>query len=131
MSKAFLQRIVAFLLMVILLAYNIKTVSIIVDFKINQRKIAETLCVQKEDQQGCNGKCQLVKALKSDIETSKEMPIENIENIGLSFNYLQPESHFYMNLFYELFSSLDFHNTILNIINMEYEIVIPPPKTLF
>ncbi len=128
MSNEFLQRIIAFFLVVILLAYNIKTASIIVDFKINQRKIAETLCVQKDNQQGCNGKCQLVKALKSDIESSKEMPIENTENIHNIYNYLQPESPFYRNLFYELLSASDFNNNILNIINMEYDILIPPPK---
>ncbi|WP_400075194.1 hypothetical protein [Winogradskyella sp. R77965] len=38
-------------------------VVIVTDFLINQDFIAKTLCIQKEAQKGCNGKCQLRKEL--------------------------------------------------------------------
>ena len=45
--------------MFILFAHNINTLVIIGDFLANQDIIAKTLCIQKEEQKGCNGKCQL------------------------------------------------------------------------
>ena len=63
MFKGFTYKITALLLVTILLANNISTLAIVGDFIVNQDFIANTLCIQKEDQQGCNGKCHLKKQL--------------------------------------------------------------------
>ena len=67
MIKVFLHKIVSILLVAILLANNINTLTIVGDFVVNQDFIAKTLCIQKEDQQGCNGKCHLKKQLAQKI----------------------------------------------------------------
>ncbi|MBO6607398.1 hypothetical protein [Psychroserpens sp.] len=75
-----LHRATAILLIFALSANNINTIVIVTDFIINQDFIAKTLCIQKEEQKGCNGKCQLRKEL-SENNTSKdsENPIQNSE----------------------------------------------------
>jgi len=47
----------------ILMLHNINTLVIVGNFISNQDFIAKTLCVQKDNQQGCNGKCHLRKQL--------------------------------------------------------------------
>ena len=75
MIKDFFYKITSLLLITILLANNINTLAIVGDFVINQDFIAKTLCIQKEDQQGCNGKCHLKKQLaENNSSTSKEFP---------------------------------------------------------
>ncbi len=58
-----IHKIAALFLTFILLANNMNNVVIVTDFLINQDFIAKTLCIQKEAQKGCNGKCQLRKEL--------------------------------------------------------------------
>lgn len=54
MIPLIVRKITAFVLVFILFAHNISTLAIIGDFLINQEFIAKTLCIQKEDQKGCN-----------------------------------------------------------------------------
>lgn len=56
-------QLTAWFLTFVLLANNINNVVIVTDFIINQDFIAKTLCIQKDDQKGCNGKCHLTKQL--------------------------------------------------------------------
>lgn len=77
MIKGFLNKITSLLLITILLANNINTLAIVGDFVVNQDFIAKTLCIQKEDQQGCNGKCHLKKQLaENNSGTSSEFPAQ-------------------------------------------------------
>jgi len=128
MNKVLLHKLFAYILTIILLAYNIKTVSIIVDFKINQDAIAKTLCVQKEDQKGCFGKCQLVKALKKDIQTQDEAPLQNNKNITLNINFLQPVNEINFNFSYKKKSNCNYNSLAQNNIVKHYKVRIPPPK---
>jgi hypothetical protein len=71
------HKITAYVLVVILLAHNINTLVIVGDFLANQDFIAKTLCIQKEDQQGCNGKCHLKKQLaQNETGTDSKMPVQ-------------------------------------------------------
>ncbi|WP_040253409.1 hypothetical protein [Psychroserpens mesophilus] len=71
------QKITAIILVFILFAHNINTLTIIGDFVINQDFIAKTLCIQKEAQNGCNGKCQLRKELsESTTNSHSETPFQ-------------------------------------------------------
>lgn len=63
MISVIANKITTFVLVFILFAHNINILAIIDDFIVNQDFIAKTLCVQKENQQGCNGKCHLMKEL--------------------------------------------------------------------
>ncbi len=78
MIKTISHIITAYLLAIILLAHNINTLVIVSDFVLNQDFIAKTLCIQKEDQQGCNGKCHLKTELsKNETGTDGKAPIQN------------------------------------------------------
>ena len=78
------KKITAFILVFILLAQNINTLVIIGDFVVNQDIIAKTLCIQKEEQKGCNGKCQLRKELaQSTTESNSDAPAQERERISL------------------------------------------------
>jgi len=60
----------------VLLANNINNVVIITDFVINQDFIAKTLCIQKEEQKGCNGKCHLAKQLvQNNTDSNSDTPM--------------------------------------------------------
>lgn len=78
------NKLTAFILVFILFAHNINTLVIIGDFMMNQAIIAKNICVQKDDQRGCNGKCHLRKQLsKSDSNSNKELPIQENKRISL------------------------------------------------
>ena len=77
MIKGFFYKITSLLLITLLLANNISTLAIVGDFVVNQDFIAKTLCIQKEDQQGCNGKCHLKKQLaENNSGTSSQFPTQ-------------------------------------------------------
>lgn len=108
MISAIAHKITAFILVFILFAHNINTLVIVGDFIMNQDFIAKTLCIQKEEQKGCNGKCQLRKELtenssnsnKTDnpLQETKRLTLDafcnyfvnGIENNNLAFTKAQP-----------------------------------------
>lgn len=78
------RKITAFILIVMLFAHNINTLVIIGDFLANQEFIAKTLCIQKEAQQGCNGKCQLSKELaQGNSDSNSDTPAPERERLVL------------------------------------------------
>lgn len=84
MISTIAHKITAFVLVFILFAHNINTLVIIGDFMVNQAVIAKNLCVQKENQKGCNGKCHLSKQLKqSTPESNSELPAQETKRMSL------------------------------------------------
>lgn len=84
MVSTIISKITAFVLVFILLAHNINTLTIVGDFIINQDFIAKTLCIQKDNQKGCNGKCQLRKELtENNFESNPENPLQISKRITL------------------------------------------------
>lgn len=84
MISATANKITVFVLVFILFAHNITTLTIIGDFIMNQDFIAKTLCVQKDNQQGCNGKCHLMKELKDTEPDSKTtIPVKETKRFSL------------------------------------------------
>jgi hypothetical protein len=78
MITAITHKITAFVLVIILFAHNINTLVIVGDFLVNQDFIAKTLCIQKDDQKGCNGKCHLAKQLsESNPDSNSQLPLES------------------------------------------------------
>lgn len=78
MIKVASHIITACVLSIIILAHNINTLVIIGDFILNQDFISKTLCIQKDNQQGCNGKCHLKTELaKNETGTNRQTPIQN------------------------------------------------------
>ena len=84
MIKVLIHKIIASFLVIMLFAHNINTLTIIGDFIINQDFIAKTLCIQKENQQGCHGKCQLTKQLaENNLDSNNQLPSQESKRIGL------------------------------------------------
>lgn len=72
----FIHQITALFLTFVLLANNINNVVIVTDFVINQDFIARTLCIQKEEQKGCNGKCYLKNQLEEASNQDQNQPLQ-------------------------------------------------------
>ena len=84
MISTIANKLTAFVLVFILFAHNINTLMIVGDFMVNQAMIAKTLCVQKDNQQGCNGKCHLSKELKqSTPESNSDVPTQETRRMSL------------------------------------------------
>ena len=78
------HKITAFILVFILFAHNINTLVIMGDFLVNQAVIAKNLCIQKDNQQGCNGKCQLTKQIEqSTPESNSDLPTQETRRMSL------------------------------------------------
>tara|TARA_Y100001934_G_scaffold124208_1_gene151339 strand:- start:1145 stop:1540 length:396 start_codon:yes stop_codon:yes gene_type:complete len=88
-----LHKALAIILTIALLFNNIKTVVIVADFVINQDIIAKTLCIQKDEQKGCNGKCQLRKELKESNSNTPNNPLQKTERTQLDVFVFFSEKH--------------------------------------
>ncbi|MCP4802495.1 MAG: hypothetical protein GY891_06495 [Bacteroidetes bacterium] len=123
MLSLVIHRVTASFLIMVLLANNINTLILIGDFIINQDVIATTLCVQKEEQKGCNGKCQLRNKLSDGAQESdskspfqentrtlldhfclffSENSIANCDWNTLLMTYNQPEHNKIINIYLEV-----------------------------
>lgn len=84
------HKITAFILVFILFAPNLNTLVIIGDFMVNQAVIAKNLCIQKDNQQGCNGKCQLTKQINEITSNSNtDLPALAIDKTDFLFGRTQ------------------------------------------
>lgn len=84
MIKTLSYQITASILVVMLFTHNINTLVVIGNFILNQDFIAKTLCIQKEAQQGCNGKCQLTKQLvESNSDSNSPFTPQETKRISL------------------------------------------------
>lgn len=84
MITSFVHKTTAFVLVFILFAHNINTLVIIGDFVVNQAIIAKNLCIQKDNQQGCNGKCQLTKQIvESNPDSNTDLPAQETRRMSL------------------------------------------------
>lgn len=124
MISTVISKITAFVLVFILLAHNINTLTIVGDFIINQDFIAKTLCIQKDNQKGCNGKCQLRKELtENNSESLPESPLQmskrntldvfcasailNVEVEHIDINVLQQIPLFYSSKISKIYLEID------------------------
>lgn len=118
----------AIFLAFILFTYNINNVAIVIDFLINQDTIAKTLCIQKEAQKGCNGKCQLVKELNLNSNTTnKEAPKQNNKISLVECTYIQPINEIDFKTVGADSLSKIIENASYSTIVKYYDIDIPPP----
>lgn len=78
MFRVISRNITVFFLVIVLLINNFNTLFIFGNFLANQSYIAKVLCIQKENQLGCNGKCYLAKqiSLSHEQQSDKEIPSE-------------------------------------------------------
>lgn len=84
MISSVVHKITAYLLVFILFSHNINTLLIISEFVVNQAAIAKNFCIQKDNQQGCNGKCHLSQQLKqSTPESNSDLPIQETRRMSL------------------------------------------------
>lgn len=128
MISALAHKITALVFVFILFAQNISTLVIIGEFVVNQDFIAKNLCVQKENQQGCNGKCHLMKELKdSDTDSKTTIPVKETRRFSLDafcmFDIKSMESN------HSIYKDLRFGLTknSANLIVTYFDIDTPPP----
>jgi len=126
---SFTNKIVALILSIILLTHNINNAIIIGDFIINQDIIAKTLCIQKEEQKGCNGKCQLRKELSqnNNSDSNSESQIPETKRMALDFYYITISNNVKSQWLWSLNAK---HKIITNsniIESIYYDVDTPPP----
>ena len=115
------HKITALFLTFVLLANSISNVAIVTDFVINQDFIAKTLCIQKEEQKGCNGKCQLRKDLiENNTDANSDAPAPNSNRTRLDVFVLSD-----FNLQYKDF---DADLRLFLPISKSYDLDTPPPN---
>jgi len=128
MISAIANKITAFVLVFILFAHNINTLAIVGDFVINQDFIAKTLCIQKDNQQGCNGKCQLMKELKENApESNTTIPVQEIKRFSLdAFCFYKINSSESLNFVSKEYK-IGFNSYSQNLLQTYFDIDTPPP----
>ncbi len=127
MKNHAIHKIISVLLTVILLLGVFKTTFTITDFLIHQDEIAKTLCVQKDNQQGCNGKCQLVKALKKDLEKDTKAPNSQNKKENSVLNFIKPILEIKFLTKSKIISTKICDNRLYKTLDKKYPIFIPPP----
>lgn len=130
MISGMVNKITAFILVFILFAHNISTLTIIGNFIINQDFIAKTLCIQKENQQGCQGKCQLMSALNNkNIDSKTTIPVKETKRFSLdafcSYDIKNLENINTFNREYRF----KFKSHTPQLLTLHFEIETPPPIT--
>jgi len=100
MIGSFAHKVLAVLLTAIIMVNYIQTIIIVGDFMINQDIIAKTLCIQKDNQQGCNGKCHLKKQLaQKESSNNKNTPIQGSKRLVLDVFYVSNINSFFKKFF--------------------------------
>ena len=127
MKNHAIHKIISVLLTVVLLLGVFKTTFTITNFLIHQDEIAKTLCVQKNNQQGCNGKCQLVKALKKDLEKDTKAPNSQNKKENSVLNFIKPNLEIEFSATLKIVSPKICDNRLYKILDKKYPIFIPPP----
>ncbi|GGW58926.1 hypothetical protein DFQ11_101980 [Winogradskyella epiphytica] len=120
----------ALFLTFVLLANNINNVVIVTDFVINQDFIAKTLCIQKDDQKGCNGKCQLTKELvQNNSDSNSETPLPSTDRTRLDVFVVYAKANYTIEADFQVST---IQNTIDYRLNTPtsgfYAIDTPPPN---
>ena len=129
MISVIAHKITAFVLVFILFAQNINTLVIVGEFMVNQDFIAKTLCIQKENQQGCNGKCQLRKELKENTSDSQsDAPLQESKRLSLDMFYLSGFADVNMQCVQYLLYQEELIRMTPKVIEMYIDIETPPPN---
>lgn len=128
MISTIVHKITAFTLVFILLAQNINTLVIVGEFIVNQDIIAKTLCIQKDQQKGCNGKCQLRKELKENTtDSNSEFPLQHSKRLSLDIFFVSSINRLDNQFEYEYIKRgpIIFKTPIMQ--KIYHEIDTPPP----
>lgn len=120
-----LHRIIALVIVVVLSQQMFMNTFIVADFIIHQDYIAKNLCVQKDDQQGCNGKCHLHKTLEEN-KSDDSSPQENSPRFVVKLDYLYSTFKFDNELFF-MSEKLIYKNRFSSKILIRYDEVLTPP----
>ena len=121
--------VTAYFLAFVLCTYNINNVVIVINFVLNQETIAKTLCVQKEDQRGCNGKCQLEKQLNKNVSPQDNAPTQQNRKLTLAeYNYIQPVNNLCLNKPILTVHKKKFNRKIYHLQSTFIAVETPPPN---
>ncbi|MBK9417896.1 MAG: hypothetical protein IPN62_11525 [Flavobacteriales bacterium] len=78
-----MQRMPVLLVLVVVIAMMVAPTMVLIDFKVDQERIARELCVQRdvvEDMRTCHGDCQLSKRFRAlEHQADAPFPMERVE----------------------------------------------------
>lgn len=119
----------ALFLTFVLLMNTINNVAIVTDFIINQDFITKTLCIQKDDQKGCNGKCHLTKQLvQNNTDSNSDTPLNLVDRTRLDIYVINTTIEYTFNDFSKISNLKNtFYYRIKQPVSGYYDIHTPPP----
>lgn len=107
------KRFVIFCVLFALISSHFSQFFTYTGFEVNQKYIAENLCVNKSKPwMHCNGRCYLMKKLKQAEEKEKSQEKQSQRNLFQNINVIN-------------LTSLKFHNSLLQIISTPYQPLKP------
>ncbi|GAA3575348.1 hypothetical protein [Snuella lapsa] len=129
MIKRVLHKATVVLLVIGLLFNNINTLVIMGHFLWNQDFIAATLCVQKDNQQGCNGKCHLQKQLAQNDSRSnnQDAPLPENKPQSLDVFCLAKSSTIEIQFIQTLLPKVSVSRNVFKITKTALAVETPPP----
>lgn len=81
-----MKYLLAYLLALSILSFQLSEMLVYVSFKINQEYIAKNLCVEKDiEGSTCKGCCQLKKKLDDQKQTKEALPVNQFEKLDINF----------------------------------------------
>jgi hypothetical protein len=116
----------SYLLTLSMLSHSIWQSLILINFEINRKIIAETLCIKRNEiKSNCKGNCYLVKELnKAEDDNDKSLPNLQQKQLELFSSF---ENQKFKKLSYQLISNNNFHSSKFCISNGYLNEVFKPP----
>lgn len=128
-----MKQLLAILFSTLILLQPLSKVWIVVSFKINQKEIARTLCVEKEiENNTCQGKCHLIKQIdRAEEQEKKQAPTSQKEKIESLYCHIsQPIGFQYGNIELKERKLLQSYKNDFHLSDFFSEIFQPPERIL-
>lgn len=123
-----MHRMVAVIIIAVLTQQMFLNTFVVIDFIINQDFIALNLCVQKDNQQGCNGKCQLTKTLKENNQENSDTSQQNTPRFENELKYYIQEVEFEKSICHFENKLRLTEQVLVKTVLPFYEVLTPPPE---
>jgi len=123
-----MHRMVAVIIIAVLTQQMFLNTFVVIDFIINQDFIALNLCVQKDNQQGCNGKCQLTKTLKENNQENSDTSQQNTLRFENELKYYIQEVEFEKSICHFENKLRLTEQVLVKTVLPFYEVLTPPPE---
>ncbi|NQX81525.1 MAG: hypothetical protein HRT66_05970 [Flavobacteriaceae bacterium] len=123
------HKYISIFLTITLLVGVMVNIIVYISFMVNQDYIAKVLCIEKEQQTGCNGKCELQKQIKKYNSPASNNPIENNKKLPfIKLVFFISQYDFILSKCFEYDSESKILSEDTFIHTLYYDVETPPPN---